>query len=100
MELGSVCRICMEHKKGVIMKRGTDHEWIVIKYKDDCAVYARCKCGFEYNCGQSKRLDDGTWSLMQYPTILYLYCPYCGARKKRYNEEPVKLDKNRWERKE
>lgn len=82
------------------MKRGTDHEWIVIKYKDDCAVYARCKCGFEYNCGQSKRLDDGTWSLMQYPTILYLYCPYCGARKKRYNEEPVKLDKNRWERKE
>ena len=44
--------------------------------------------------------DDDTWSLTQYSEIMYSYCPYCGARKKRYNEEPVKLDKNRWERKE
>ena len=99
MELESVCRICMGEKKSIIMKRGIDHEWLVVKYKNDGAVYARCKCGFEYNCGQSKRLDDGTWSLKQYPEIMYSYCPCCGARKKRYNEEPVKLDENRWERK-
>ena len=82
------------------MKRGTDHEWIVIKYKGDGAVYARCKCGFEYNCGKSKGLKDGSFSMTQYPAVMYQYCPWCGARKKRYNEEPVKLDKLKWERKE
>lgn len=41
------------------MKRGTDRDWLVVKYKVDCAVYAKCKCGFEYNCGKSKRLEDG-----------------------------------------
>ena len=79
------------------MKRGTDREWLVIKYKGDGAVYARCKCGFEYNCGKSRRMKDGTWSMTQYPTIMYQYCPYCGARKKRYNEEPEKLDRLKWE---
>ena len=78
------------------MKRGTDHEWLVVKYKGDGAVYARCKCGFEYNCGKSRRMEDGTWSMKQYPTIMYLYCPGCGARKKRYNEEPEKLDTYRY----
>lgn len=78
------------------MKRGTDHDWLVVKYKNDAAVYARCKCGFEYNCGKSRRLEDESWSMTQYPTIMYLYCPCCGAKKKRYNEEPVKLDKFRW----
>lgn len=78
------------------MKRGTDHDWLVVKYKNDAAVYARCKCGFEYDCGKSRRMEDGTWSMAQYPTIMYLYCPCCGAKKKRYNEEPVKLDKFRW----
>ena len=78
------------------MKRGTDHEWHVVKYKNDGAVYARCKCGFEYNCGKSRRMEDGTWSIKQYPTIMYPYCSSCGARKKRYNEEPEKLDKCRW----
>lgn len=82
------------------MKRGTDHEWIVIKYKGDGAVHARCKCGFEYNCGKSKGLKDGSFSMTQYPAVMYPYCPWCGARKKRYNEEPVKLEKFRWERKE
>lgn len=82
------------------MKRGTDHEWIVINYKCDGAVYARCKCGFEYNCGKSKRLKDGSFSMTQHPAVMYPYCPWCGARKKRYNEEPVKLEKFRWDRKE
>lgn len=78
------------------MKRGTDHEWLVIKYKGDGAVYARCKCGFEYNCGKSRRLEDGSWSIRQYPTVMYPYCPWCGAKKKRYNEDPEKLDEYRW----
>lgn len=79
------------------MKRGTDHEWFVVKYKGDVAVYARCKCGFEYNCGQSRRMEDGTWSTKQYPSIMYRYCPWCGARKKRYNEEAEKVDKFQWQ---
>ena len=79
------------------MKRGTDHEWLVVKYKGDGAVYARCKCGFEYDCGKSRCREDGTWTMAQYPTIIYPYCPYCGARKKRYNEEPEKLDEFQWE---
>ena len=79
------------------MKRGTDHEWTVVKYNGDAAVYAKCKCGFEYNCGRSRRMEDGTWSIKQYTTIMYPYCPSCGARKKRYNEEPVKLDKFQWQ---
>ena len=78
------------------MKRGTDHEWLVVKYKGDGAVYARCKCGFEYDCGKSRCREDGTWTMAQYPTIIYPYCLYCGARKKRYNEEPEKLDEFRW----
>lgn len=79
------------------MKRGTDHEWHVVKYKNDEAVYARCKCGFEYNCGKSRRMEDRTWSIKQYPTIMYSYCPWCGTRKKWYNEEPEKLDRLKWE---
>ena len=78
------------------MKRGTDHEWLVVKYKGDGAVYSGCKCGFEYDCGKSRCREDGTWTMAQYPTIIYSYCPYCGARKKRYNEEPEKLDEFRW----
>lgn len=82
------------------MKRGTNHDWVVIRYKGDVAIYARCKCGFEYDCGKSKRLEDGSFSITQYPAIMYQYCPWCGVRKKRYNEEPIKLEKFRWERKE
>lgn len=77
-------------------KRGTDHKWKIVKYKDDCAVYARCKCGFEYDCGRSKRFEDGTWSFKQYPEFMYLYCPQCGARKKYYNETPEKIDRFLW----
>lgn len=57
----------------------------------------KCKCGFEYDCGKSRRMEDGTWSIKQYPTVMYPYCPSCGARKKRYNEVPEKLDKLKWE---
>lgn len=79
------------------MKRGTDHWWQVNKYIDNLALFAKCKCGFEYNCGRNKRNDDGSPSLEQYPAIMYQYCPRCGARKKWYNEEPNRVNKYCWE---
>lgn len=74
------------------MKRGTDHSWEIRKYFGDIALYARCKCGFEYACSSSKRNEeDGSWSFKQEITKLYYYCPNCGARKKWYNEVPRKI---------
>lgn len=78
------------------MKRGTDHSWQTVKYRGDIAIYARCKCGFRYNCSSSIRNEDGSWSLKQQITFLYRYCPSCGARKKWYNEEPIKLEETLW----
>ena len=78
-------------------KRGTDHTWRVIKYKGDMAIYARCKCGFEYNCGTREHLDDGTLGFSQVPTFFYRYCPNCGAKKKWRTEYIKKIGKYRWE---
>ena len=72
------------------MKRGTDHYWEVRRYKDDIALYAHCKCGFEYSCSSSARNEDGTWSFKQVITKIWQYCPNCGARKKWYNDIPKK----------
>ena len=79
-------------------KRGTDHNWQIIRYKDDICLYARCKCGFDYACSINKRKEDGTLSFIQevVPNKIYPYCPYCGAKKKTYDSEVTKLDKNRW----
>ena len=74
------------------MKRGTDHWWEVRRYQGDAAFYAHCKCGFQYNCSS---FEKDSWK--QIITKIYLYCPYCGARKKWYNEEPKKYDKYSWE---
>lgn len=63
-------------------KRGTDHEWNLVKYDGDGAVFAECKCGHYYNCGRDLR-----GKFKQIPTIFYPYCPCCGARKKRFNSE-------------
>ena len=67
------------------MKRGKDSYWKVVRYNGDMALYATCKCGYEYNCGRSK----SPTSMIQVPALFYRYCPYCGARKKWYNEEPI-----------
>ena len=77
------------------LKRGIDHHWEVRRYKGDSALYAHCKCGFQYNCSSSRRVEDedGTWSFKQYISIIYHYCPWCGVRKRWYNEEPVKMDR-------
>ena len=70
------------------VKRGKDAHWKVVKYQGDLAYYATCKCGFDYCCGNGlDRKDDITWTL-------YRYCPICGARKKWYNFEVIKLEQD------
>ena len=77
------------------MKRGTDHWWEVRRYHGDAALYAHCKCGFQYNCSSYEKDEEGYWkSKIKY---IYLYCPHCGARKKWYNDEPNKFEKYSWE---
>lgn len=71
------------------MKRGTDHTWQLVKYKEDMAIYAKCKCKFRYACSENKRNEDGTFSFKQIPTLFYPYCPNCGARKKYYTDEII-----------
>lgn len=78
-------------------KRGTDHNWQIVKYKGDIALYAKCKCGFHYCCSSAIRNIDGSWSIKQKITKIYPYCPYCGARKKTYNNEINKINKFPWE---
>ena len=79
-----------------MMKRGTDHTWEIRKYKGDIMLYAHCKCGYEYGASASKRNPDGTWSVEQYISHLFHYCPECGARKKRMTAL-VKENRMRWE---
>lgn len=68
------------------MKRGTDHNWHIIRYVENLDLFAKCKCGFEYDCGNVFHKEKLT---------IYLYCPNCGARKKWYNPEPDKI--NSWD---
>ena len=79
--------------------RQIDRKWDIRKYKGDGALYAHCKCGFEYCCSSSRRNEDGSWTLKQYinPNKIYRYCPNCGARKKWYNTTERKIDKFPWE---
>lgn len=74
------------------MKRGKDSYWITYKYQADIAIYARCKCGYEYACSSNQRNEDGSLSFKQIITKLYPYCPLCGARKKKYTTEPIQSD--------
>ena len=64
------------------MKRGTDHGWQIVRYKGNMAYYARCKCQYQYACGQQ-------WPNNEISKF-YRYCPNCGARKKWYSTD-VKL---------
>jgi hypothetical protein len=73
-------------------KRGKDHNWELIKYNGDRAVYARCKCKFEYsiflyrNGTKDFKVDEnGQLMIARKPDTMYLYCPRCGAKKKTYN---------------
>ena len=80
------------------MKRGTDHNWETRKYLGDAAIYAHCKCGFEYCCSHSyiETKEDETHKFKTEIVKFYQYCPCCGARKKWCNEEPKKYPHDRW----
>lgn len=78
------------------MKHGTDHSWEIREYINDIAWYAHCKCGYQYYCSKCTRDEDGTWNPKQQLNWLAHYCPNCGARKKWYNEEPIKINKEVW----
>ena len=80
------------------MRRGRriDHSWEIRKYKYDMALYAHCRCGFQYACSHNKRTENG-FILEQEISSLYNYCPNCGAHKKWYNEEPRKMDIEVWQ---
>ena len=74
------------------VKRGKDRWWRMIRYKGDLAIYAKCKCGFIYNCS--------TFNTNEYKTkinLLYHYCPQCGAYKKWYENEPKMIDNFPWQ---
>ena len=74
-------------------ERGIDHRWQIRKYCGNIALFAHCKCGFEYPCSSNKRNSDGTFSFEQEIIKLYSYCPCCGARKKWYNDIPKNVNK-------
>lgn len=81
------------------MKKGRkkDHVWQIVRYKGDIGLYARCKCGYCYHCSQFKIKEDGSPSFEQEITKLYNYCPNCGARKKWYNDNIIKINKYTFE---
>ena len=81
-------------------KRGTDHTWQIVKFTGDIALYAKCKCGFNYCCSTTGRDENGYWIFAKQiidPYKIYPYCPLCGARKKYYNDDIKKIDRFRWE---
>ena len=57
-------------------KRGTDHTWQLVKYNGDGAIYARCKCKHHYNCGRSKRNEDGSWCQFKYQ-LYFIHIVLC-----------------------
>lgn len=79
-----------KHKKG----RAKDHCWEFVKYKGDGAFYARCSCGFRYACYKHDPPD--ALRIVPAPEKLYNYCPHCGARKTRYYDEPIYIDKYKY----
>lgn len=72
-------------------KRGKDHNWELVKYDNDGAIYARCKCGFvfhifnNYKFCEFKKDENNVLWLSRTPDVMYKYCPACGVRKKTYD---------------
>lgn len=75
------------------VKRGKDSWWRTVKYKGDLAIYAKCKCGFRYNCSTVQSVKPFKVEI----DCLYHYCPNCGAHKKWYEDEPIKINKFTYE---
>ena len=81
---------------GGIMRviRGKDHLWRPIKFLGDGAIYAKCKCGFYYPCYSG---PDSNFKVEVDPRKMYPFCPFCGAKKKRYLTEVERLNRTQWE---
>lgn len=79
--------------------RQIDRKWEIRQYKGDLALYAHCKCGFDYCCSSSIRKEDGSWSIKQYidSSKIYHYCPNCGAHKKYCSNEIKQINHFSWE---
>lgn len=75
--------------------RAIDHYWQFCKYKGDTAFYARCSCGFRHPC--FKNIQPNTLCIVPDPEKLFNYCPHCGARKTRYYEEPIYINRYSFE---
>ena len=75
--------------------RSIDHYWQFVKYKGDGAFYARCSCGFYYGCDKPK-FGNATIPRVPDPEKLHHYCPNCGARKTKYYEEPIYIDRTNY----
>ena len=73
--------------------RAIDHYWQFVKYKGDGAFYAKCSCGFYYDCYKHDPPD--TLHSIPAPEKLYDYCPCCGAKKTRYYDEPIYINRYR-----
>lgn len=72
--------------------RQIDHSWRFIRYKDDVAIYASCKCGYTYACYKIENI----YTILPAPEKLHPYCPSCGSRKKTYTPDVVKVNVYLW----
>jgi hypothetical protein len=50
--------------------------WYIRKYRGDGAIYARCRCGYQYGC--YKTVDKFKIKI----GYTYPYCPQCGEFKR------------------
>lgn len=77
----------MKSKRGIHGK--PDNLWRTVKHGGDLAIYARCRCGFEYSVQKEVRGEDGCWLLPREadPAKMYHFCPNCGSRKTKYTTE-------------
>ena len=50
--------------------------WYIRKYRGDGALYARCRCGYQYGC--YKTVDNFKIKM----GYTYPYCPQCGKFKR------------------
>ena len=75
------------------MKNGRrrDHLWQLVKYKGSVTIYAKCSCGFRYECYE--RIGNE----VLIPEKLYRYCPWCGSRKTKYTATVKNIDEFPWE---
>lgn len=80
------------------MKKGRDkdHLWQFVKFNGDIAIYARCSCGFHYGCYKNHSINQ-PFPIEADPEKLYKYCPMCGSRKTRYDDNVIKIDRFPWE---